>query len=102
MNDNFKSIIKSKRTKVLLYIFGVVAIIVIALQFFYEDGIEWYTGVINEDLTYDTSVELTEGEFRNLVNDIIYNEKKDEAKRVTAGVGDELIRQERIQILLNT
>ncbi|GJQ63223.1 MAG: hypothetical protein SCALA702_22760 [Melioribacteraceae bacterium] len=72
------------------------------VEFLYAPFFEWYTGVDNAVLTYDTSVKLNEKEFHETVNSILYQEKMERAKELTDGIEDEFVRNQKIQMILNT
>ncbi len=102
MKETFIDFLKTLRGKIL---FGIALLYFIGwlfMRFIYPSAFEWYTGVKNAPLTFDTSVELTDNEFDALVKEIVYEERIDRAREITSDIEDEFTRNERVKMLLNT
>lgn len=72
------------------------------LQLIYPLLFEWYTGVTNAELTYDTSKKLSEEEFNTLVKQVTYREMVRRALDATKDEPNDEIRKSRIEMLINT
>ncbi|GIX07493.1 MAG: hypothetical protein KatS3mg115_1896 [Candidatus Poribacteria bacterium] len=68
----------------------------------YPRFFEAYTGVVNAELTYDSSVRLTEAEFEALAEELTREARLRRAEAVTADVQDPFTRELRIKILMST
>jgi len=94
--------LKRKSGKIITTVILAVVLAWAFMHFLYAPIFEWYTGVDNGVLTYDSSTELTEREFHETVNNILYSEKLERAKALTADVEDEFVRNQKIQMIINT
>ncbi|MBI3945981.1 MAG: nitrite reductase [Armatimonadetes bacterium] len=65
-------------------------------------GLEWYTGVRNAPLTYDTVRRLTPAEFEALARDLGRTAHRSRIMARVAGEGDPLLRQEKARLLMFT
>ncbi len=82
------------------------AVIVVSAFLFYKYGIhsvfEDYTGVVNAELSYDTSKKLSERQFDALVKQIVKKERFDQAWETTKSEKDTFTRKVKIGMLMNT
>ncbi|MCF8259405.1 MAG: hypothetical protein K9J12_01410 [Melioribacteraceae bacterium] len=94
---------KSSKTKKVVYtLIGLAVFGWIFMQFIYPPMFEWYTGVENAELTYESSVEVSDAEFQRLKIDLVKEEKIAEAEKLTWDVTDPAVKQEKINLLVNT
>lgn len=98
---NIKPFLKKWYGKVTAVVVVFVLIILIGMvtmpSFF-----EWYTGVKNGPLTFDSSVKLTDEQFEETAKKITYQERLEKAEEVTKDEKNDFTRNTRIQMLMNT
>lgn len=102
MKTKLLQFLKTKFGKILTAVIGLVVILLIFLQFFYEPLFEWYTGVKNGELTFDSSIRISDQEFEKLAKDLTYKDRLRRAEEVTKDEKDNYSRKVRIEILMNT
>ena len=100
--NNKKSFLKTWYGKTIGIIVAIIVVLFLFMQFFYEPVFEWYTGVKNGELTYDSSKKLTDEEFEATAKELIREERLAAAEKLTANEKDEAIRRQKINMLLNT
>lgn len=96
------SFFKRKSGKIITALVLLIVVVWGFMVFLYPPLFEWYTGVENAELTYDTSVRLSDKEFHETINNILYDEKMERALELTADVEDEYSRNQKIQMIINT
>lgn len=89
---------------------GTTAIILVALavggwlfaKAFYEPAFEWYTGVKNGPLTFDTSKTVTPAEFEVIAQELTAQERQERADALTRDKKDAFTRKVETDMLMNT
>lgn len=97
-----KDFLKTRFIKITKIVFLIIIILIVFMLFFYHPFFAWYTGVKNAELTYDSSIELTNFQFEKTAKEIIYNEKLILAKKLTKNEKNEAKRLKKIDELLHT
>ncbi len=69
---------------------------------FYEPVFEWYVGVKNGPLTYDTSVAATPAEFEKIALELTSQRRQERADALTLGKKDAFTRKVQADMLMNT
>lgn len=86
-------------------IIGILGLLFIAWAFMkliYPSFFEWYTGVENAELTYESSKELTDREFSKLIREITYEERLEKAKEITKEIAEDDLRNAKVEMIINT
>lgn len=65
-------------------------------------GFEWYTGVRNGVLTYNTVQKLTNAQFEQLAGTLVAQARSEEVDQKVADIQDTVVRQERARLLMET
>lgn len=102
MKLNFKSFWRTWYGKIITIVVGLFLFGWLFMKLIYPPAFEWYTGVENAELTYDTSVELSDKEFEEAAKEITYSERMVKAREATRDEQNEFTRNEKIQMLINT
>ncbi len=102
MKNKLLNFSKTKKGKISIIAVAVLLIGFIFTQFIYEPFFEWYTGVKNGDLTYDTSVKLSEKQFNDLAKSLTYQDRLQRAEEMTKDEKDPVTRKVKIEMLMNT
>jgi len=86
----------------LIIIFIVLILIVFFYKFLYPVLFESYTGVVNVELSYDSSQKLSDTEFEALVRELTYQARYEKAAKIVADEENDFSRQLKINMLMNT
>ncbi|GBD91689.1 doubled CXXCH motif [bacterium BMS3Abin04] len=97
-----KGFLKTGYGKLTGIIFSIILFLIVFVLFIYNPLFEWYTGGVNDKLTYDSSIKLTDQQFENTAKVVIYSEKLTLAKKLTINEKNEVTRQNRIDELMHT
>lgn len=101
MKTQIKNLFKPLWVRILA---GLLSLLLIGwgfMSFAYNPMFEWYTGVKNGELTYNTSVELTEVEFEKLAKELTYKERLAKAENVVKNEMNEFARRSKAQMFMN-
>jgi hypothetical protein len=79
---------------------GVPIVLWLLFYLFGERGLEWYTGIRNEPLTYDTVQNLTPDQFEALADSLVKDARSAAAAKMVASEKDPVVRQERERLLM--
>ncbi len=63
---------------------------------------EYYTGVVNVELSYHNSQKLSDSEFEHLANELTYQARYERAAKITANEVNDFSREIKTKILMNT
>lgn len=102
MKIKYFKIPKTKTGKLILTLFVIFVLGGIFTQFLYEPLFEWYTGVKNGKLTYDSSIKLTDEEFNSLAKTLTYQDRLQRAEEMTKDEKDPFTRKVKMEMLMNT
>ncbi len=102
MKAKLLQFMKTKIGKTTTILAGLILIIFIFSQFLYEPFFEWYTGVKNGKLTFDSSVKLTDEQFDKLAKELTYQDRLKRAEELTKNEKNEFSRKVKIEMLMNT
>lgn len=90
------------KKKLALYLLGLLVILFFLTKWFYPPAFEWYTGVKNRPLTYESSRKLTEIEFERLADKLTYDSRRARAEAITAEEEEAFPRRLKIDRLMKT
>lgn len=80
----------------------IVILLITLIVINYHSLFEWYTGVTNAELTYDSSIELTDAQYEKTAKEIIHSEKLALAKKLTLNEKNKAKREKKIEELMHT
>jgi hypothetical protein len=100
MKPQIKNLFKSIWVRILAGLLSLLLIGWMFMSFAYNPIFEWYTGVKNGELTYDTSVELTDAQFEKLAKELTYKERLAKADNIVKDETNEFARQNKKQMLM--
>lgn len=92
----------TKRGKIITISVALLILLVFSYKVLYPVFFEYYTGVVNVELTYDSSQKLTEAEFEALVQELTYQARYERAVKITAPEENDFTHQLKINRLMNT
>ena len=102
MKARLLQLMKTKTAKINAVIIGIFILIFISYEFLYHPFFEWYTGVKNGDLIFDSSKEITGERFEKLAKELTYKERLKRAEEQTKDETNEFSRKVKIEMLMNT
>ncbi|MCP4696096.1 MAG: nitrite reductase [Gammaproteobacteria bacterium] len=88
--------------KLTMYLLGLLAILFVLTKWLYPAAFEWYTGVENRPLAYESSRRLSETEFERLADALTYEFRRARAEAITAEEEEVFARRLKIDRLMNT
>lgn len=92
----------TKTGKILTLSFILLILLVLFYKLLYPVLFESYTGVVNAELSYDSSKKLSDSEFEALVHELTYQARYEKAAEITADEENDFTRQLKINMLMNT
>jgi hypothetical protein len=93
---------KTKTGKLSTIIISLFLLIFIFSEFIYHPFFEWYTGVKNGKLTFNSSKKISDDEFENLARELTYQDRLKRAEEQTKDEKNEFSRKVKIEMLMNT
>ncbi|MFC1514219.1 cytochrome c3 family protein [candidate division KSB1 bacterium] len=85
-----------------LIVIGIFAFGFLGFKFLYPPFFESYTGVVNAELTYDSSVEVSDKDFEIIAEDLTFKTRMEMASKITADEKNEFTRNVNTQMLMET
>ncbi len=94
--------LKTKLGKLIVTIAAVMLFGWLFMAFLYNPFFEWYTGVKNATLAYDSSKKITVDEFNKIAKELTHQDRLKRAEEVTSKEADNFSRKVKIEMLMNT
>ena len=102
MKTKIINFLKTRSGKIAAGFFAIFIFGWIFMQFLYPPIFEWYTGVKNGKLTFNSSKKISDDEFNKLSAELTYRDRLERAEEITKKETNQFSRKVKIEMLMNT